>query len=201
MILTKHFSIQRINDISAHNADLAQKLVMENRELTRDKYEALDKQKIKHTEALSTLHYQHSNKVSLLNAEMKKKDEIIVDLQEMANEVAQEFHDLKNVSSTDVQKHRALADSRHAKMKAEAERNESLRDRLEHDQDYYENIITDAYNQIDDLQSRLRESTTMCNTLTLACDIARQDIAVSMNTISFCSTATNSFISTFDDRI
>ena len=155
---------------------------------------------MKHSDAVSKLNHQHREKVMQLSNELKKKDQMIDDIHELAFDVSQEFHDVQKETTTIVSQQKQLADSRQARMKAAVEVNESLRDQLEQDQEYYHEIITDTYNQIEDLQCRLEESIARCDTLTLACDIAQQDIDVSLNAISFFSTATDSFISPINYR-
>ena len=64
----------------------------------------------------------------------------------LAFDVSQEFHNVQKESTAIVcKKQKQLADFRQTRMKATAELNESLRDQLEHDQEYYHDIITDAY--------------------------------------------------------
>ena len=182
LLLTYYVSPQQIREISQHNTELATKLVMENRQLTKEKYEALDQQKIEMTQAarksMTELRSKLTDRIDQLTSQLKQKDQLLGDMEEMATDVATEFHHLKTKAEKSVSKHKELAMSRKEKLKATTTVNERLRDRMEHEQHCYLQIIRDSHNYIDELQSLLNESTTRCDVMNVACDIAMEDINV-----------------------
>lgn len=106
------FFTQQISDISSHNASVAQHLLHDNREISKQTKELLDSQQLKHAEAIAKLRSRNSDEVIRLKQKIQQKDDLVVGMEELATDVASEYSSLKRASNATVLQLTSKADSR-----------------------------------------------------------------------------------------
>ena len=156
-------------------------------ELKLNTAQALAEKDIDNARALADARKRSNAIIEQKSREIRHLTAEVQEMHDLAMDVAVEHHDVA-ISAKEAEKKmgtvQTLADTRNLKLKATINANEKLRDCMESDQDCYLQIIEDAYNHIDELQSQLNEFISIKDILELACEIATNDINVSCVVIS-----------------
>lgn len=155
------FFTQQISDISSHNASVAQHLLHDNREISKQTKELLDSQQLKHAEAIAKLRSRNSDEVIRLKQKIQQKDDLVVGMEELATDVASEYSSLKRASNATVLQLTSKADSRLNNLKEAKKRESDLRQSL----DSYTDELSDARGEIIRLNKQLAEKDDIISAL------------------------------------
>jgi cell division protein FtsB len=164
----KHFS-----DVADHNRDLVAEQALEIGRLKRSHEQAVLQLNKSYAKSLRSLRSEHADKLATLKATIAEKEEHVRDLEDLANDVAEEC----NVANTNAEisaakqlELKATAESRLNKFKTLRERNAELKTTIEEDRELIQELL--------DSNARLKMELEQSN---FDLDDACEEIHVSFN--------------------
>jgi chromosome segregation ATPase len=175
---------QHLSEVANHNVAVNAELQLTISQLKRNNQLALDSANLKAADAISKVWKDGAAKISQLKSTVKEKDNEIVEMQEIAEEVADEYTALERSARAETcSKLATTAAKRLENLKQTKEREGELREKLDTVMETYEDKLTAALAEITKLKEELREKDFVAEGLEKELETATEKIEVSLQVL------------------